>query len=58
MKPELIETNQEEEVQMEPVNPVPNLQEDVVVQEYPVVHRPTRVTRPSTKYPTAEFELT
>ena len=40
-----------EEVQMEPVDPVPNLPGDVVVQE-------TRVTRPSTKYLTPEFDLT
>ena len=47
-----------EEVQMEPVNPVPNLPKDVVIHEYPFFRRSTRVTRPSTKYPTAEFDLT
>ena len=43
---------QGEEVQMEPLDPVPNLPEELVVQESdPVVRRSTRVTRPGTKYP-------
>ena len=56
-----------EEIQMEPVDPAPNPPEDpvapivpvvLIAPEDPVVRRLTRVSRPSTKYPTAEYDLT
>ena len=56
-----------EEVQMEPVDPAPNPPEDRVVPIAPVVpvapgdqvvRRSTRVSKPSTRYPTTEFETT
>ena len=54
-----------EEIQMEPVDPAPNLPEDAVAPivpivpitpENPAIHRSTRIPRPSTKYPTAEYD--
>ena len=47
------------EVQMEPVDPVIGPPEKLVVDELdPVVRRSTRIARPSTRYPVAEFDLT
>ena len=49
-----------EEVQMEPVDPTPNPPEDPIVPvapDDPVARISTRVTRPSTRYPTAEYDL-
>ena len=51
---------------MEPMDPAPNPPEDpvapivlvLIVPEDPAVHRSTRVPRPSTKYPTAEYDFT
>ena len=40
-----------EEVQMELVDPAPNPQED------PVVRKQTRVVKPSTTYPTTDFDV-
>ena len=50
-----------EEVQMEPVDPSPSPPEDPIVPvspEDPVARRSTRVTRPCTRYPTEEYDLT
>ena len=56
-----------EEVQMEPADPALNPPEDRVVPiapvvpvapEDPVVRRLTRVPKPSTRYPTTEFDTT
>ena len=56
-----------EEVQMEPADPALNPPEDRVVPiapvvpvapEDPVVRRSTRVPKPSTRYPTTEFDTT
>ena len=52
---------------MEPVDPAPNPPDDRVVPiapfvpvapEDPVVRKSTRVTKPSTRYPTTEFDMT